>query len=358
MHLKGSYLCGVVGVCLAFAACGGSKTAPTPVAAAPQIACPAAPDPVESLDGSAQVVSFAAPTVTGGQPPLTTGCQPISGATYPVGSTTVTCTTNDAQARSATCSFPVVVLPPPKLSAKSFVAFGDSITWGEDGTSPASTNARGQHVFVQLPQGERYPDILQQELQARYKQQMPTVKNAGCPGETLGSPSEFNAECFGARMDDPSAYRRFLTVAGLKQFDGVLFMEGSNDVDAAAGDSTVLPVAVSYLQKMIDVAKSSGMKVVVATIPPMVPPGADGRAKGYAIVPTYNNMVRALATSETVPLTDVNAAFGSNAASLIGFDGLHPNPSGYQVIADTFFSTIKSALETATTSSQATRRRR
>jgi lysophospholipase L1-like esterase len=317
-----------------------------------------APDPVESLDGSAQVVSFPAPTVTGGQPPLTTGCQPASGATFPVGSTTVTCTSNDAKARTATCSFPVVVTPPPKLSATSFVAFGDSITWGEDGTNTSSTRVLGQRVFVQLPPGERYPDILQQELQARYKQQMPTVFNAGCPGEMLSAPGVFNPECYGARMDDPSAYRRFLTVASLKKFDAVLFMEGSNDVDAAAGDSTVLPVAVSYLQKMIDAAKSNSIKVVVATIPPMVPPGADSRAKGYAIVPTYNDMVRALATSETVPLTDVYGAFGSSAASLIGFDGLHPNPSGYQAIADTFFSTIKSSLDTATTSKQATRRRR
>lgn len=358
MKFKGSYLCGVVGVCLAFGACGGSKTAPTPVSDPPQIACPAAPDPVESLDGSAQVVSFAAPTVTGGQPPLTTGCLPVSGASFPVGTTTVTCTTSDAKARTATCSLPVVVLPPPKLSATSFVAFGDSITWGENGANTASTRALGQHVFVQLPPGERYPDILQQELQARYKQQTPTVFNAGCPGELLSAPGEFVAECFGARTDDPSAYRRFLTVASLKKFDAVLFMEGSNDVDVAAGDSTVLPTAVGYLQKMIDAAKSNGMKVVVATIPPMVPPGIDSRAKGYAVVPTYNGMVRALATSETVPLADVNGAFGSDASSLIGPDGLHPNPSGYQRIADTFLATIKSSLETATTSSQATRRRR
>jgi lysophospholipase L1-like esterase len=69
-------------------------------------------------------------------------------------------------------------------------------------------------------------------------------------------------------------------------------------------------------------------------------------------------MVHALATSETVPFADVNAAFGSDAASLIGFDGLHPNPAGYQRIADTFLATIKSSLETATSSTQATRRRR
>lgn len=358
MNLTRSYICIAAGVCLVFGGCGGTKTSPTPIPDAPQIACPAAPDPVESLDGSAQTVSFAAPTVTAGQPPLTTSCLPVSGAAFTVGTTTVTCTTSDARARTATCSFPVVVLAPPKLPVTSFLAFGDSITWGEDGAAPASANTLGQHVFVQLPPGERYPDILQQELQARYRQQTPTVFNGGCPGEVLSSPGEFNAVCAGERMDDPSAYRRFDSLASLRQFDAVLFMEGSNDVDEAAGDSTVLPVAVGYLQKMIDDAKGHGMKVIVATIPPMVPPGFNGRAKGYAVVPTYNDMVRSLATSEGAPLADVYAAFGSDASSLIGFDGLHPNPSGYQRIADTFLATIKSSLETRTAGIQRVKGRR
>jgi lysophospholipase L1-like esterase len=82
----------------------------------------------------------------------------------------------------------------------------------------------------------------------------------------------------------------------------------------------------------------------------MVPPGALGRTKGSAIVPTFNDQIRALATSEGVPLADVYQAFGSDAPTLIGFDGLHPNPAGYQRIADTFLETIKSSLETNTTS--------
>jgi len=344
--------------CLALTACGGSNTSPGPVTAAPQIACPVPPDPVESLDGSAQPVTFATPTVTAGQPPLTTSCLPVSGTTFPVGSTTVTCTASDAKARTATCSFPVVVLPPPKLQVTSFLAFGDSITWGEDGTNAASTNALGLRVFVQLPPSERYPDILQQELQARYKQQAPTVFNSGCPGEQLSTRGDFVAECAGERMDDTSAYRRFLSVQSLRKFDAVLFMEGSNDVNQSVEDSNVLPLAVGYLRDMIDAAKSNGMKVIVATVPPMVPPGIRERTQGYAIVPRYNDMVRSLATSEAVPLVDVYSAFGSDAPSLIGFDGLHPNPSGYQRIADTFLATIRSSLEVAATSSQAARRRR
>src|SRR5262249_38881321 len=160
---------------------------------------------------------------------------------------------------------------------------------------------------------------LQQELQARYRTQTPTVFNAGCRGESLSDPGEFS-NCPGQRMDDPSAYRRFISLASLQKYDAVLFMEGSNDVDSAANDSRVLPTAVSSRKKMIETAKGNGMRVVIATIPPMVPPGAFGRAVGYQIVPSFNDQVRGLGTSEAVPLADVNAAFGSDASTLIGFD--------------------------------------
>ena len=129
-------------------------------------------------------------------------------------------------------------------------------------------------------------------------------------------------------------------------------MEGSNDVNTAAGDSTVLPTAITYLRQMIEFAKSNGMRVMVATVPPMAPPGIPARTKGSSIVPTYNGMVRAAATAEGIPLVDVYTAYGSDAPTLIGFDGLHPNPSGYQRIADTFFAAIKSSLETNATTAK------
>ena len=345
-----------LGVCAGVLACGGSHTGPTPVNDPPSIACPASPAPVESLDGSAQQVSYPAPTVSGGQAPLNTGCLPASGSSFPIGTNTVTCTTSDAHARTASCTFPVVVEPQPQLPASSFLAFGDSLTWGENGAAAASVNSLGQHVFVQLV-GQTYPDVLQGELQARYQHQHPTVKNAGCPGEELSTPSEFNPQCFGERADDPSAFARFTSIVSLHQFDVVLFMEGSNDVNNAPGDSKAIPTALGYLQKMIDLAKANGMKVIVATIPPMVPPGAFDRTKGSAFVSTYNDQVRGLATSEGVPLADVSAAFGSDAPTLIGFDGLHPNPDGYKRVADTFLTAIKGSIETPPTS-QAVRRRR
>jgi len=349
MNLKRRYLFCAFSVCVLAAACGGPKTGPTPDA--PQITCPAAPTPVESLDGSAQAVSFPAPTVTGGQLPLNTSCTPVSGSSFTIGTTSVACTTTDARARTASCSFNIVVLPQPKLSVTSFLAFGDSLTWGEDGRDAASALAQ-QHVFVQLPPGQPYPDVLRAELQARYQQQSPTVDNGGLRGESLAdtttNPPTPNADTFA----------RFVSLTSSRRWDAVLIMEGSNDANVLAGDSRVLPPAIDTLRRMVGDAKSRGMRVIVATIPPMVPPGVGGRARGYQVVPTFNDGVRGVASSENDPLADVYQAFGSDAPTLIGFDGLHPNPAGYQRIADTFFATIKSSFETSTTSRQGVTRRR
>jgi lysophospholipase L1-like esterase len=311
--------------------------APTPVTEPPAIACPAAPAAVQSPDGSAQTVTFAAPIVTAGQAPLTTSCLPVSGATFPVGTTTVMCKTSDAKARTASCSFTVVVLPPATLPVNSFLAFGDSITYGEDGTNVASLG--GQHVEVQLV-GQTYPEDLERELQTRYAEQLPTVTNCGFKGESLTMQLDD-----GSWAPNPDTLNRYLSTIATGQYGAVLIMEGSNDLDGSE-DANVLPVAVSVLQTMVEKAKSAGLRPFLATVPPMVPPGVSNRTEGYMLVLPYDNMIRTLAGTESVPLVDVYSAFGTNAPSLIGFDGLHPNATGYQLIADTFFTSIKTTLET------------
>jgi len=357
MAARTRFLVSAIAVWIGISACGGHGSPNQPTQDAPTIACPVAPDPVVSVDGSAQVVSFGAPTVTAGQLPLTTSCIPVSGAAFTVGTTTVTCTTSDAKARTASCTFNVVVQPPPKLSVTSFLAFGDSITEGEDGQNTAAL--ANPHIFVQLPFAERYPSVLLAELQARYQLQTPNVVNDGYTGESLSG--GLSSSCDGGPLEQSGAFMRYARDVSANQATGLLLMEGSNDVDDAyncdggLNDSCLVPKAVAVLRRIIDDAKSHGIRVVLATIPPMIPPGANCRAKGSSGVSGFNDLVRSLAASENVPLADVYQAFGSDASTLIGFDGLHPNPDGYKRIADTFFGAIKSSLETSNTTSRARR---
>jgi lysophospholipase L1-like esterase len=257
---------------------------------------------------------------------------------YPVGATTVTCTVADKKHRTSNCTFPVtVVVPrPPVLGVTTFVAFGDSITWGEDGRNtslqPQSPSGRSRPaVRVAAP----YPDVLEQQLRSRYRTQSPTVANAGYPGESV---------------TDTGTLSRFMTDVPAGRYAVVLIMEGSNDLGKAIGplgDPTTPARAIDGLRSMILDARRRGIRPYLATIPPM----RDGsRGGAQALVPRFNDSVRTLALQQGVmPVVDVYAALNADVNTYIGFDGLHPTPQGYVMVADTFFNVIKQTLETPQT---------
>jgi len=299
---------------------------PPPTPDPPKVTCPA-PQTVQSPDGLPAAVEYGSATAINGQPPVTTVCAPATGSRFPIGQTTVTCTATDTLQRVDTCTLAVTVTAPPKLTATSFLAFGDSITWGEDGTNAISSS---QPLIirpaVQLPQSQIYPNILQQELAARYRTQSPTVANAGKPGEAV---------------TDSSTFPRFVGLTSSQRYTAVLIMEGTNDI--ANRDDRVEPAVIFGLQQMVRDAKSRGIRPYLATIPPQNQMGFRGLA--WSLVPGFNDRVRALAAAEGVTLVDVYQGFNNDVTTLIGFDGLHPTAEGYTRIADVFFARIKETLE-------------
>lgn len=308
---------------------------PTPATSdPPKITCPAA-QTAQSLDGGATAVPFTAPSVLNGQTPVTTICSPAAGSPFSIGQATVTCTATDALQRADTCSFVVTVLTPPKLSTTSFLAFGDSITAGEDGqnsTAPSQSEMSARvHPSVLFPLAQRYPTELQTLLSNRYRTQSPTIDNQGFPGEAAS---------------DPAAVRRFTSLTSSRRYSVALIMEGSNDLYDR--DDRVVPRAIDGLRSMIRDAKSRGMRPYLATIPPMNPAACVPVCRGLAwsLVSGYNDSVRALASGEGATLVDVYQGFGGNLA-LVGPDGLHPSAEGYAKIADLFFTAIKQTLETS-----------
>lgn len=319
---------------VAATACSSSPTAPPADPGAPTLACPASIAQLSSL-GIPLALSFSLPTVTGGAAPISGPvCTPPPGSTFNRGATTVNCTATDAKNRAGTCSFTVTVTYPPKLSVTKFIAFGDSITYGEDGQYAVTASVQQLLIrpHVQLAYPDTYPGALQILLVGRYTLQSPIVFSDGYPGQNLLDP-----------MTLPDFKR---DIVG---YDSVLIMMGSNDLRQQ--DSVLEPGMIAQYGSMIDFARSMNIKPVLATLPPMNPAGCCpiDRAQGWQLVAPFDDQIRSFATSKNVPLADVFNAFNGDL-TLIGPDGLHPDAAGYHVIAQTFFKTIENSFEVATAS--------
>ena len=142
-------------------------------------------------------------------------------------------------------AFRSIVQGPPLLTANKFLAFGDSLTAGV--ISPAVSL-----LIASLP--DSYPTGLQSRLGSRYRQQTPVVMNEGSPGERAAV----------------EGLRRFRGVLLQHRPEVVLLMEGTNDLlDGQNGANA----AINSLRTMIGEARSQGVRVALATIPPQRPGG-------------------------------------------------------------------------------------
>lgn len=320
----------VVVATLAATACGDdtpSPTAPTPPTVQPfALQCPA--DVVgQSTTGAPVSIQVPAATTTGGVLPVTVSCSP-AGTPFPVGSTRITCSATDARGSTAGCSFNVNVAPPP-LGRTAFLAFGDSMTAGEI-TVPVGT-ALGLDGFPNFRQivvpSESYPTKLLTLMRTRYftQAQQFVVTNAGLPREWAAD---------GAR--------RLPGVLTSTNPQVLLLLAGANDLEAvptSAGVSTGL----GGLLTMVRTARQRGVAVFVGTLPPVRPGGR--LSLPVSLVQAFNDGIRAGAASEGAVLVDLHAAMAANVTTLIGIDGLHPTEAGYQRMAETFFTAIRTTYE-------------
>jgi lysophospholipase L1-like esterase len=315
---------------------GGTQPTPIPDPEAPAITCPA-PVTVNSLNGEPLNVTFSTGSITGGKVPVTVACTPPSNSLFPIGDTTVTCTATDALQRRDSCSFKVSVIAPRRLSLTRFIAFGDSITLGQDGYELRTELLPRSYSFILTDAS--YPETLRRRLLATYTLQSDVIRvqNDGYGGEFAGS---------------AEAMARFSSDVIGRDHQAVLLMEGSNDVWFAAldNDPSYEDRAIANLGAMIDKARLVGIRVYLATIAPMRPPNSSCvprcRSAGYARVPAFNERLKQLAVSKNVTLVDVNAAFNGDLSLLAG-DGLHPNAQGFERIADAFFDKLRTTIETA-----------
>jgi acyl-CoA thioesterase-1 len=197
------------------------------------------------------------------------------------------------------------------VSVTRILAFGDSLT---EGRIALTAN------FLAVVPGS-YPERLRAQLGARYTEQLFTVPNEGVGGEWAQDGAQ-----------------RFPGVVRTHSPEVVILLEGANDMGALGRNG--IAGATRALETMAKEARFRGARVILAGLPPLRPPSPIS-----PLVSEFNTRVRELARGEGAIYVDLFAAFAGNEAALIGPDGLHPTPAGYQRMADTFVETIRTNFE-------------
>ena len=317
---------------IVLAACGSKSPGPgpTPAGDPPRISCPADLS-VTGVAVPQQAVTFAAPTVTDGTSPVSVTCSPASGATFPLGNTAVSCAASDARSRTASCSFNVT-LKGFTIGVTKFLAFGDSVTEGQNG------QRFGLARVIDSPNA--YPTKLQSLLDASFPGQAVTVVNRGSGGEFI-----------------EAALARLPAIMAAERPGAVLLIDGYNnllrDCPADPGPRPACIDAIEFvagkLRECARTARSGGAAhVFVATLTPPGPyvptPGSDNRRIDGSAITKLNARIKSQLPAEGAIIVDVHALFLGHEAEFTGPDGLHLFPPGNQAMADAFFAAITATV--------------
>jgi lysophospholipase L1-like esterase len=307
-------LVSTLAVTLVAPGCGGPPSGPTPDA--PTLTCPSNIT-LTGVVGGAQTVPYTTPTPNGGAVPVATVCTPSSGSRFSTGATTVTCTATDALNRQAACTFSVT-LDPLRLSVRRFVAFGDSLTAGEDGL-------RLQIRIAFVDPIRAYPAVLQGLFARDFPDDGVTVANAGRGGARIADDLR--------RLQDE--------VLRPPPPDVLLLLHGYNDL--ANGGLAAVDGVVIALREAIRIARMRGAQhVFLGTLTPSRPAtGPFNRTIDPRAVQQTNARLPSMAAAEGARLVNLYDVFVGREAELVGDDGLHLTPAGYQMVAETFYAAIR-----------------
>jgi lysophospholipase L1-like esterase len=313
------------------AACDNPNTPQPPPPPPPTltITCPPS-QTLEGVTGSGKEVTYPTPPTTGGTVPVAVACAPASGTAFQIGSTTVNCTARDAGTQQATCSFNVT-LTARLLQIGKFMAFGDSLTEGENGI----------RVVLRRPAsiipGSPYPDQLSPMLSHEYPTQTFQVVNKGVSGRFA--------------QDGAKDLPRDLAA---ERPEALLLLDGYNNLfgDCPAGGTInskclgAIDVVLAALSLDVSNGRSSGAKYVFVST--LTPPGPvtgpmDRRINGQAIV-MLNDRIAATLPGQGAVLVDTYPRFLGHEAEYVSTDGLHLRPAGYEALARSFFDAINATI--------------
>jgi lysophospholipase L1-like esterase len=318
---------GIVGMAVVVAGCGHSPVI-TPPPEAPVISCPGDLS-VRGVPGAGRDVMFSAPATLGGALPVSVSCAPASGTRFIPGVTPVACAAMDALGRQSQCAF-AVTLTPLLIDVTRFIAFGDSVTAGENGR-PGMTAGR----FVDFP--NLYPLELEELLNAEYPDQGIVVLNRGAGGDSV----ERSVEKLPKTLEEDRG-------GALLLLDGYnnLLAECTPDNAGSSACSRKIDDVVAGIRECIRIARVSAYGVKYIFVSTITPPGPfaggprDRRIAADAVART-NGAVAAMVQAEGAILVDTYARFSGHEAEYVDQDGLHLRPAGYQALAEAFFDAIK-----------------
>ncbi len=191
-----------------------------------------------------------------------------------------------------------------EMDFNSFIAFGDSITYG---------------MVDYKPEAEGYVPRLERLLKEEFSEKV-KVLNRGIPGEeTPGGLSRIRSVI----ESDPSRY--------------ILIMEGTNDVTRG------YPAwfTAKNLEEMVKISISYGMKPLIANL---IPKTSFAEYLNWRIE-EVNKLIPKIAENHKIPFVDHYNAFMSYPEEKGGWRALysghnHPNEEGYQLMAETWFKAI------------------
>jgi lysophospholipase L1-like esterase len=200
---------------------------------------------------------------------------------------------------------------------RTYMAFGDSITWGD-----GSNDLTG------------YRSYLEANLRS-YWGGSHGVINEGVPGKT----SERGESLMGPALNrHHPAY--------------TLILYGTNDWNDCRSDGGEVPCyTIDSLRSMVLQARDSQSFPVLGTIPPVNPDYVDrSPTERNDWVKRMNEQLRTMAQQQKVPVADIYDAFIKKGAAMPALfsDDKHPNESGYVLIAQVWLRAIVQPIGTST----------